>query len=136
MATIEVQHYRDRARDFVNGMKLLQDDISAYGYSSALLGIHGAISYCDAMRIGLGSKGLAAEDHSGAAAELKLLLDSRSFEHQQGIKHLRLLLSRKSRISYAAETVRKNEVEDILKRAVRFADWAEETSKALRIEGW
>jgi hypothetical protein len=47
-----------------------------------------------------------------------------------------LLLSRKSRISYAAEPVRKNEAEDIVKRAKRFADWAEETGKALKIEGW
>jgi hypothetical protein len=136
MISALVQHYRDRAKDFLGGMDLLQHDLDAYRYSSALLGIHGAISYADALRAGLGSKKLSSDDHGRAGNELKLLLDSREFEQQQGVKHLRLLLSRKTRISYAAETVRKNEVEDTVKRAMRFADWAEETGKALKIEGW
>jgi hypothetical protein len=136
MATIEVQHYRNRARDFLDGMRFLQDDLDAFGYSSALLGIHGAISYSDALRAGMGSKKLSSEDHSRAASELKSLLDSRRFERQQGVKHFKLLLSCKTRISYASETVTKNEIEDIVKQAVRFADWAEETGEALKIEGW
>jgi hypothetical protein len=136
MIGLQVQHYRDRARDFLDGMGLLQDDLDAYGYSSALLGIHGAISYGDALRVGMGSKSLSSDDHGRATFELKALLTSRGFEKQQGVKHLRVLLSRKSRISYAAEPVRKNEAEDIVKRAKRFADWAEETGKVLKIEGW
>jgi hypothetical protein len=136
MVAMQFQHYRDRARDFLGGMDLLQDDLDAYGYSSALLGIHGAISYSDALRVGLGSKNLSSDDHGRATSEFKSLLTSRGFEQQQGVKHLRVLLSRKSRISYAAEVVRKNEVEDIVKRARRFADWAEAAGKALKIEGW
>jgi len=136
MISAEVQHYRDRAKDFFGGMDLLQDDLDAYRYSSALLGIHGAISYADALRVGMGSKRLSSNDHGQTANELKSLLDSREFEQQQGVKHLRLLLSRKSRISYSADTVRKNEVEDIVKRAMRFADWAEKAGRALKIEGW
>jgi hypothetical protein len=140
MADVEVQHYRNRARDFLDGMKFLHEDLDAYKYSSALLGIHGAISYADALRIGMGSKKLSAKDHNRAAEDLKTLLDSRRIEQQQGVKHLKLLLGRKSRISYSTETVRKDEVEDIVKRAIRFKDWAEETGKALKaegkIEGW
>jgi hypothetical protein len=130
------EHYRNRARDFLDGMTFLQEDLEVFGYSSALLGIHGAISYADALRIGMGSKRLSSDNHSEATSELKSLLDSRRFEQQQGVKHLKLLLARKSRISYAAEPVRKNEAEDIVKHARRFADWAEETGKALKIEGW
>jgi hypothetical protein len=136
MIAVEVQHYRSRARDFLDGMRFLQDDLDAFGYSSALLGIHGAISYCDALRVGMGSKKLSASDHSRSADDLESLLGSRRPERQQGVKHLRLLLGRKSRISYAAEAIRKDEAEDIVKRAKRFADWAEETGKALKIEGW
>jgi hypothetical protein len=136
MIAVEVQHYLSRARDFFKGMDLLKDDLEGYRYSSALLGIHSAISYCDALRIGMGSKKLSSDDHSRAAEELKSLLNACEFEQQQGVKHLRLLLSRKSRISYAAETMRPNEVEDIVKRAMRFADWAEKTGKALKIEVW
>ena len=136
MIAVEVQHYLDRARDFLQGMDLLQADLDAYGYSSALLGIHGAISYADALRTSLGGKKLASEDHSRAAKELESLLDPRRLEQQLGVKHLRFLLSCKSRISYSAETTRKNEVEDIVKRAIRFAGWAEETGKAMKIEAW
>jgi len=41
-----------RARDFLKGMDLLKDDLVEFRFSPALLGIHGAISYCDALRIG------------------------------------------------------------------------------------
>jgi hypothetical protein len=136
MNAVEVQHYRNRARDFLDGMRYLGDDLEAFGYSSALLGIHGAISYADALRIGMGSKRLFSDNHLDAARDLESLLGSRRFDQQQGVKHLKLLLGRKSRIAYAGATVRKNEAEDIVKRAVRFADWAEETGKALEIEGW
>ena len=136
MIAVEVQHYLGRARDFHGGMDLLRSDLDSYSNSSALLGIHGAISYADALRTGMGSKKLSSENHSQAAKELELLLDARRFAQQQGVKHYRSLLAAKSMISYASETVRKNEIEEIVKRAMRFADWAEETGKALKIEGW
>ena len=117
-------------------MDLLQADLDRYSNSSALLGIHGAISYADALRTGMGSKKLSSDNHSQAAKELESLLDSRRFKQQQGVKHYKLLLAAKSMISYAAETVRRNEIEDIVKHALRFADWAEEMGKALKIEGW
>jgi hypothetical protein len=136
MIALRCQHYRNRARDFLDGMKFLQEDLDVFGYSSALLGIHGAISYADALRIGMDSKKLTSENHLDAAGDLESLLNSRRFEKQQGIKHLKMLLARKSMVSYAAQTVRKNELEDIVKRAIRFADWAEITGRRLGIEGW
>ena len=84
----------------------------------------------------MGSKMLSSEDHGRAASDLKSLLAGRRFEKYQGVKHFKLLLSCKTRISYAAETVTRNEIEDIVKQAIRFADWAEETGEALKIEGW
>ena len=80
MAAIEVQHYRNRARDFLDGMNFLKDDLDVYGYSAALLGIHGAVSYCDALRIGLGSTDLASEDHRTAIADLTSRLASRRID--------------------------------------------------------
>jgi len=136
MASLQVRHFLGRARDLLNGMRFLRDDLDAFGYSSALLGIHGAISYGDALRAGMGSKMLSSEDHGRAASDLKSLLAGRRFEKYQGVKHFKLLLSCKTRISYAAETVTRNEIEDIVKQAIRFADWAEETGEALKIEGW
>ena len=136
MAAVQVQHFLGRARDFLKGMDLLQNDLGVYRFSSALLGIHGAISYCDALRMGLGSEKVSSDDHQSAAGDLKSLLASKKFEKQQGVDRLGKLLSKKSRIAYAPEAVREVEVEDIVKQAERFAFWAETTGRALKIEGW
>jgi hypothetical protein len=136
MIAIEVQHHLDRARDFLKGMDLLQIDLAEYRYSSALLGIHGAISYCDALRVGLGSTKVSSDNHRSAAKELKLLLATRKFENPQGVGRLEELLSKKSRIAYAADTARENEIKQVVLDAKRFEAWAEAAGKELRIEGW
>jgi len=136
MVAVEVQHFLGRARDFLKGMDLLQNDLTGYGFSSALLGIHGAISYSDALRIGLGSERVSSDDHRSAVGDLKSLLASRRFEKLQGADRLGKLLSKKSRIAYAAEATREDEINDIVVQAERFAVWAEATGKSLKIEGW
>lgn len=136
MSAVQVQHYLDRARDFLKGMDLLQEDLAEYRYSPALLGIHGAISYCDALRIGLGSEGVSSDDHGNAARDLKSLLVSRNYENLQGTDRLGKILSKKSRIAYTADTPTENEIKQIVLDAKRFADWAEITGRKLKIEGW
>jgi hypothetical protein len=136
MIAIEVQHYLGRARDFLKGMDLLQSDLAEYRYSSALLGIHGAISYCDALRIGLGSKGLSSDDHQSASRELRSLLASRRFENSQGVGRLEKLLSKKSRIAYVADVAGENEIKQIVVDSKRFEAWAEAAGKELKIKGW
>lgn len=136
MIAVQVQHYRNRAQDFLEGMKYLKDDLGRFRYSAALLGIHGALSFCDALRIGLGSKKLSSEDHTSAASELRTLLSARRFEISQGIGHLEKLLSKKSRIAYARDASDEASVMQIILHAERFADWAEATGRSLKIEGW
>jgi hypothetical protein len=136
MIAIEVQHFLGRARDLLKGMDLLKDDLEEFKYSSALLGIHSAISYSDALRIGLGNAKLSSDDHGSAAGDLRSLLAGRKFERLQGIDRLERLLSKKSRIAYASDTASQNEIKDIVVQAQRFASWAEDTGKTLGIEGW
>ena len=136
MLAVEVQQYVNRARDFLKGMDLLKEDPEEYRYSSALLGIHCAISYCDALRIGLGSSRLASENHSNATGDLKSRLDSKNYSRLDGLTRLRTLLSRKSKVAYGAVHVGSVESEEIVKQAQRFAFWAEEAGRQLRIEGW
>jgi virulence-associated protein VapD len=136
MGAVEVQHYLGRARDFFKGMDLLKDDLAEFRFSSALLGIHSAISYSDALRIGLGCADISSDNHQNAAGDLRSRLASRRFEKQQGANHLERLLSKKSRIAYTSDAAREDEIEDIVKRAKRFAEWAEATGEELRIEGW
>jgi hypothetical protein len=136
MAAVQVQCYLGRARDFLKGMDLLREDLGEYRYSSALLGIHGAISYCDALRTGLGSEKVSSDDHRKAAGELKSLLAGRKFEKQQGTIRLEKLLGKKSRIAYARDAAGEVEINEIVVQAQRFAAWAEDAGKALKIEGW
>ena len=133
---MQVQHFLDRARDFLKGMDLLKDDLAEFTFSPALLGIHGAISYCDALRTGMGRERVSSDDHSRAANDLKSLLVSQNFENRKGIGHLEKLLSKKNRVEYDPVTVRENEIEDIVKHAERFAAWADATGRKLKIEGW
>jgi hypothetical protein len=115
---------------------VLDDDFVRYKYSPALLGIHGAISYSDALRTGMGNEKVSSDDHSQAANDLDSLLKFRNFGNRIGIGHLKELLGKKNTIAYRPVTVRENEVEDIVKHARRFADWAEETGRKLEIQGW
>jgi len=117
-------------------MDLLKDDLAGYRFSPALLGIHCAISYSDALRTGMGCEDVSSDDHRNAPRDLKQRLADRKFEKTQGAVRFERLLSKKNRVEYDPVTVRENEVEDIVIQAMRFADWAEETGKALKIEGW
>lgn len=135
MAAVLVQRYLNRARDFLKGMDLLKDDLNEFRSSSALLGIHCAISYSDALRTGMGCTDVSLDDHRSAASDLKSRLAVRRFEKLHGANHLERLISKKSWIAYATDATTEGEIEDIVKRADRFASWAEETGKALKIEG-
>jgi len=136
MSAIEVAQFLGRARDFLKGVDILSYELAEYRYSSALLGIHCAIAYSDALRYGLGSVKLSSEDHKSAARDLRSRLASRKFENLQGADRLEKLLSRKSRVAYSAEDTTENLAEEIVKQAQRFAKWAEDTGRELRIEGW
>jgi len=144
MIAVEVQHFLDRARDLQKGVEglvreniyLLNDEVAKFKHSPALLGIHCAMSYCDALRIGMGRTILSSDDHRIAASDLESLLESQDFENRKGIDHLKKLVRMKSKIAYAPTGGREIEVEEIVIQAVRFADWAEETGEALKIEGW
>jgi len=136
MIAVQVQQYQSRARDFLKGMELLKTDLMAFKLSSALLGIHCAISCSDALRTGMGCTDVSSSDHRNAARDLKSRLISRRVEKLQGVARLERLLSKKDRIAYASEAPKENEIEDIVKQAERFAFWAEETGKRLQIEGW
>lgn len=135
MIAVQVQNYLGRARDFLKGMDLLKDDLTEFKYSPALLGIHSAISYCDALRIGMGSKTLSSDDHKKAVRELKTLLATRKFERKQGADRLLTLLSFKSSVAYGSNSSAL-EFNYVVQQAERFAAWAEDAGKSLKVEGW
>jgi hypothetical protein len=136
MANAEVQCFLSRARGFLKGMELLKDDLAEYRNSSALLGIHAAISYGDALRVGMGNTKLSSDDHQSAVSDLKSMLAARKYEKPQGADRLGRLVSQKSKIVYSADSPTEFAIKQIVDQAQRFAYWAEETGKKLPIEGW
>ena len=135
MQAVLVQHYVERATDFLEGMQLTREDRS-YRNSSALLAIHSAVSYTDALRAGLGESKLTAEDHKMAADELQRLLSSKDLEDQTGFTHLRYLISKKSLVAYGNRRLDHSDYEALFTKAERFARWADRLGNQLRIEGW
>lgn len=125
----------DRARDFLKAMDLLKSDLSGYRYSAALLGVHSAISYSDALRIGMGGRALSSEDHRQAAQDLRTLLATRKFEKGQGVDRLEKLLRLKGRVAYASGGYGLD-FSQVVQQAERFAAWAEDAGKQLSVEGW
>jgi hypothetical protein len=135
MQAMQVQHYIRRATDFLEGMKLTRTEES-YWNSSALLAIHSAVSYCDALRAGLGEQRLPADDHKKASYALQKILPSKAPEDQTGLAHLRSLLSKKHLVTYGDHRLEHTDYETLFTKAERFAQWADKMGSQLNIKGW
>ena len=135
MRTLRVQHYVRRARDFFEGMQLFRDQ-DEYQNASALLAVHSAISYSDALRTGLGDACLVADDRPPASVALQRLLIERRFEDLSGLKSLGFLLGMKTAVAYGTRRLDASHVRQLNERAERFQIWAIRTGTYLKIEGW
>jgi hypothetical protein len=116
--------YYRRAVQLASAMKLCQDDLSAYASAAALLAVHSAISYSDALLIGLGGKPPRGEDHQEAIPALKRTCSGAKVDHQ-GIAHLQRLLSAKTDISYGERQVDNERIVALCVAAERFQVWVE-----------
>jgi hypothetical protein len=135
MPAIQVEHYLKRAADFSYVVLVLRGDES-HRNSSALLAIHAAISYSDALRAGLGDVKLGVDDHSKAADALKRVLALKVVDDETGHGHLRYLLSNKSLVAYGDQRINAKDFEMLFTKAERFVAWANRIGMQLKIEGW
>jgi hypothetical protein len=135
MSALTVEHYLQRARDFFLGMHLVRD-ADAYRNSAALLAIHSAVSFSDALRTGLGDVRLASDNHDQAADSLRRLLVPKRVELGNGLNHLKNLLASKSGVAYGNERLSDNELRKLILGAERFSAWANDMGKLLGLEGW
>ena len=133
MPAIQVEHYLKRAADFSYVVLVLRGDES-HRNSSALLAIHAAISYSDALRAGLGDVKLGVD--SKAADALKRVLALKVVDDETGLGHLRYLLSNKSLVAYGDQRINAKDFEMLFTKAERFVAWANRIGMQLKIEGW
>lgn len=135
MSALTVEHYLQRARDLFLGMPLVRD-AEPYRNSAALLAIHSAVSFSDALRAGLGDEKLQNDTHDQAANSLRQLLLARKTEIGSGLSHFQYLLGRKSVVTYGNERLSDNELRRLVLGAERFSAWANDLGKRLSVEGW
>ena len=70
MVEVRFTVYYRRAAQLADAMKLCQDDLSAFASAAALLAVHSAISYSDALLICLSGTRPRGENHREALAAL------------------------------------------------------------------
>lgn len=116
--------YHRRAMQLADAMKLCQVDLAAFASAAALLAVHSAISYSDAVLIVLGSSRPRGENHREAIGALKRACTAARID-KQGIPHFQRLIGAKSDISYGEKRVDGERVVALCATAERFQVWAE-----------
>lgn len=134
MNAVRVHHFIERATDHLESMRITRRD--SYFNSAALLAIHCALCYSDALRTGLGGEKLSSDNHQRAVAELDKLIPSRRIPDRTGIAHLSQLIAKKSLVAYGDKRLAPQDFLDLVTKAERFARWANGVGKELKIQGW
>lgn len=135
MQALEVAHYIERAADFYQGVRLTRGD-NTYRNSCALLAIHCAISYSDALRTALGASDLNGDDHRSAVDSLQRLLAARKLPDTTGLAQFRYLVSMKTFVSYGRKRLDSDELLRIATQTERYVNWITRTAAQLKLEGW
>ncbi len=123
--------FYNRANQLADAMRLCQDDLVAYGAAAALLAVHSAISYCDAVLIGLVGARSKDESHHRVIGMLRRACNTASID-TKGITHLQRLIGAKTDISYGDRPVDNDKTLALCAAAERFQAWAEQVLKSRR----
>jgi len=111
-------------------MTTLTGDFSGNGI--AVLCVHAAIAYADALSILAAGRKSKSGDHQDAADFLAGSVPIRTAEDKKALKAFRALLSRKDEVSYADDIIGELGAQEMLDRLDLFAAWAEGRYAALR----
>lgn len=101
----------------------LADETDRYGNAVAIVAIHAAIAFADALSIAYGGFKSTEGDHERAADALKEALGVRADAEQ--VKTLLAILKRKDAVSYQGVYFTSGEAMALVERLGRFATWAE-----------
>jgi hypothetical protein len=115
------RHYRERADSFYQSVQLLDLDV-AYGPAVGLLAVHSGIALTDAVLVAEEGSRSKEEDHSAATKALEKLCAARRLD-DVGVKHLRALLSNKTRFSYGEDEVPESEFKWAKTKMEQFFKW-------------
>lgn len=106
-------------------MAQLSDDFSGNGV--AVLCVHAAIAYGDAIAILAAGRKSKSGDHRDAAPFLSSVVPIRTAADKAAIRAFQAILNRKDEVSYADDILDESEAAALLDRLRLFARWAEST---------
>jgi hypothetical protein len=128
---IRVRIHHDRGLQLADAMNLCHDGMESYASAVALLAVHSAISFSDAVLIRLTGQRSHGKNHwkaidaiTGACKKAKIQTD--------GVKHLDKLVRAKTDISYGDKEVDAQTVNVLYVAAGRFQAWAEHVLRSER----
>jgi len=124
MDEIRISVYHGRALQLADAMKLCRDDLTAYAAAAALLAVHSAISYNDALLVKLSGQRPRGRDHKQAVRAIVKVCNTTGIP-KDGIQHLDKLLNAKSDVSYGETEVDNERVAALCLAAEQFHAWAE-----------
>ncbi len=124
MGETSVGIYHGRALQLAKAMKLCWADLSSYGAAAALLAVHSAISYNDALLIKLTGKRPRGRDHKQAVKAIIIACEKAAIPGD-GIQHLDELVSAKTEVSYGEEEADNERVHILCLAAEQFYRWVE-----------
>ncbi len=118
--------YLHKARGFradAEAMAALDGEFSGNGL--AVLCVHAAIAYADALVVRGGEVKSASGEHLDAVDLLESVVRVASDADRAAVKALRYVLQRKDEVSYTTTLVRPDDAARVLERLQQFGDWAE-----------
>ena len=112
--------HQAQAEELLSAMKLLMDDIASYKSGVALLAVHSAIAFNDAVleKLGVGAT-QKSSDHSMAYRKTDKACAAKKID-RDGLQHLKNLLANKTGYSYSG-IVDERKAQDAALKAQRFA---------------
>ena len=97
------------------------------GNGVAVLCVHAAIAYGDALAILAAGRKSKSGDHRDAAPFLSSIVPVRTAADKAAIRAFQAILNRKDEVSYADDILDESEAAALLDRLRIFARWAEST---------
>jgi HEPN domain-containing protein len=107
------QHFYDAAKDSVD---------LEYWTAAAVLIVHAAIAYADALCIKISGQRSVGESHEHTVSILEEHVAGED-EKTKALKQLRHIIEEKTRVSYLGEMISPAQTKELLKRLERFREW-------------
>jgi len=121
-----VTTHQAQAEELLSAMDLLMEDVASYKSAVALLAVHSAIAFNDAVLCRMTGSTHRGEDHSSVSKITRKECKKRKRD-ASGIQHLEFLLSKKTKYSYNG-LVDEMSAKSAADKARKFADWAYRTA--------